>query len=120
MFSLSRCSQGLSADTTLNLPNSLLLLREVDADAVGMNAQESNDLAEAAARSVVGDNETEIAACRNAVLPYVAGSERAVISRGGVAEARAHRTALECTVRPTGSSPCPDFDHCCDDTEKRR
>ena len=97
MLSLAPDAIGLSADTTLSLPNSLLLLKSVGVDAAGVDAAEAHAKAEATMWAVAGDAETH-ARTREEVLPYVAGSERAVISKGGVAAARAHRTALECTV----------------------
>ena len=97
VLSLAPDAIGLSADPALALPNSLLLLKTVDDEASGVDAAEATSRADELAWSVVGGEESHVLA-RNEVLPYVAGSERAVISKGGVAAARTHRAALECTV----------------------
>ena len=97
VLSLAPDAIGLSADASLALPNSLLLLKTVEANVSGVDTAEAHAKADALAWGVASHDGGHIKP-RDEVLPYVAGSERAVISKGGVAAARAHRTALDCTV----------------------
>ena len=100
VLSLAPDAIGLSADAAVPLPNSLLLLKTVDSSAVGVDVDKEHERADQIAWSVVGNgvDKEQHTQARQEVLPYVAGSERAVISKGGVSAARNHRAALECTV----------------------
>ena len=88
----------MSTDALVTLPNSLLLLKAVAADAAGVDAPAAHAAADEAARALVGETKMEVKAARAEAMPYVAGSERVVIQRGGVEQARSHIAALECTV----------------------
>ena len=58
---------------------------------------ESSAIAESLAASSLVDSSIGQAS-RDEVMHYIAGSERAVINRGGVAAAKTNRSVLDCTV----------------------
>ena len=82
-------------------PSALLTLRSVLEAAAGVNVAanrlESDTIAESLAATFATDSSVGQAS-RDEVMHYIAGSERAVINRGGVTAAKTNRSVLSCTV----------------------